>query len=178
MSRKFKLYPKEVRWCSFGDYGAILDITARLEARTVVEFGPGSSTLALIEGGATGIVCCEDNPDWFRVYHERLERKFQGVVSMLAYTWSDPLVIPELEGRRFDMALIDGPHGTLNRPAVVEWCVSRADVVVVPTEDVAYGRSALRPHISRIAEAAGRPVEWMDAPGSLAGCYAVLGRPL
>lgn len=175
MARKFKLYPQEVRWCSFGDYGAIMDITAALKAQTVVEFGPGSSTLALIEAGATRIVCCEDDPKWFAVYHERLEKKYPAV-TMLAYTWSDPVSIPGLEGHRFDMALVDGPHGTLNRPAVIEWCVDHADVVVVATEDVAYGRSALRPHISRIAEASGRVVEWMDAPGSLAGCYAVMRR--
>ena len=52
MIREFRLYPREEHFCSFADYGAILDTVRRLDAKRVLEFGPGHSTLALVEGGA------------------------------------------------------------------------------------------------------------------------------
>src|SRR5512147_916121 len=85
----FKLYPEERHWWSFNDYGATLAAVRHLGARRVLEFGPGSSTLALIEGGATHIDTCEDSPDWAKVYRERLERQYPGIVHLYEYAPGD-----------------------------------------------------------------------------------------
>lgn len=118
MNRTFALYPEERHWWSMADYGAVLDVMQRLKPERVVEFGPGSSTLSLIEGGAASIDTCEDQTDWFNTYQERIARQFPTkdfptTVTMHRYTWADPLVIPALEAKRFDLALVDGPLGTL-----------------------------------------------------------------
>lgn len=173
MKPPFELFPEEQRWFSFNDYGAVLDVMARLSPKRVVEFGPGSSTLALIEGGAAHIDTCEDNPDWAAVWQERLVQRFPDIVTQHAYTFTDPLTIPALNRKRFDLALIDGPHGTLNRPVVLAWCLARCTAVLIPSEDVAYGRSALRPHIERLAQEHKRTIEWMET-GPASGAFALL----
>lgn len=171
--RSFSLFPKEQHWCSFfNDYAAVLDVTDRLNPATVIEFGPGSTTLALVEGGAGQIDCMEDNPDWLAVYQERLASRFPGRVRMHRYQWADPLSIPKFDGRTFDMGFVDGPRGTLNRPAVIAWCAKRCRALLVPTED--HGcRPVLRPVISSVAEANGMTVEWMET-GRLSGGYALM----
>src|SRR4051812_40979556 len=90
----FELYPIEQHWWSFNDYGAVLEVTERLKAKKVLEFGPGWSTRALIEGGATKVDTCEDDPDWFAVHSERLVPQFPDVVTLHPYVWSDPVSIP------------------------------------------------------------------------------------
>lgn len=166
----FRLYPKELHWWSFADYGAVLSVMRRLQPASVLEFGPGSSTLALIEGGARSIDCCEDNPDWLNVYQERLAQRYDGV-RMLPYTWSDPLVVPGA-ALAYDMALIDGPHGTERRPTVLRYALARCTHVLMCCED-SKGRG-LRAPIMLIAEQAGRPVEIMET-GPLSGSFALIG---
>lgn len=170
--RTFRLYPEEQHWCSFSDYGAILDVTERLRPKRVLEFGPGSSTLALVEGGAESIDCCEDKPAWEAVHRERLERRFPGVVRIHDYVWSDPLQIPTLFGKQYDLALIDGPRETTRRPAVIEYALQRCSAVVVCTEDHNCA-PFLRPIILDLAAKHGRAVEIMET-GPLAGGFAVL----
>lgn len=166
----FRLYPEEQRWWSFADYGAVLDVMQRLKPKTVLEFGPGSSTLALIEGGAQRIDSCEDSQDWFDVYHERLERRFPAVVKLRRYVWADPLKVGRLAAR-YDMALIDGPHGTARRPAVLEFCLARAAAVLLPTEET--GSRVLRAAIVSIAAKHGRSLEFMET-GPLSGAFALI----
>lgn len=170
--RSYSLFPEEQHWCSFNDYGAIVDVTARLKPASVVEFGPGSSTLALIEGGAGRVDCMEDDAGWLKVHRERLARRFPGRVAIHKYEWGDPLSVDGCTGLTFDMALVDGPREVARRPAVIEWCARRCAAVLVPTED--HGcRPVLRPLISRIAAAHGMTVEWMET-GPLAGGYALM----
>lgn len=175
--RNFALYPVEGGWWSFNDYAAVLDVMARLHPKSVIEFGPGSSTLALIEGGATTIDCCEDDPDWFGVYLDRLERRFPNVVKMHAYAWGVPVDVPSVAGRTYDMALIDGPKGTPNRPAAIEFCLQRARAVLAPTEEwrdgVCRPDKGLRAPIAALAEKYGRKVEIMET-GPLSGAFALL----
>lgn len=171
MTRRFRLYPEEAAWWSMNDYGAVLDVMARLKPRTVLEFGPGSSTLALVEGGAERVDSCEDNPDWATVYVDRLEKRFPGVVRIVPYTWSDPIVIPWLGARRYDMALIDGPHGIERRGAVLSFALARCDAVLMCCEDA--HSAGLRSTIIDIATAAGRAVEIMET-GPLAGSFALV----
>lgn len=176
--RTFRLYPEERHWWSFNDYATVLDVVERRQAKRIVEFGPGSSTLALIEGGATLIDCYEDAEDWFHVYQERLERRWPDIVRMHLYAWHDPVLIVPPGHEPYDLALIDGPLGTLNRPAVLRWCVDhvRADgAILMPTEEIVYGKSALRPHIEAIAAERGLSVEWMQT-GPLSGGFALITR--
>lgn len=176
MIRTFALYPEEQHWWSFNDYGAVLDVTARLKPKRVVEFGPGSSTLALIEGGAKHIDTCEDAADWFEVYEERLAKRFPAIVHIHRYTVADPLSIPALDHQKYDLALIDGPLGTLARPAVIAWCLARCKAVLVPTEDLKPADAGLRPAITRLAEEFGRSIEWMET-GPLSGGFALMTVP-
>lgn len=169
----FALYPQEQRWWSFNDYGAVLAVMERLQPRRVLEFGPGSSTLALIEGGARQIDCCEDDGDWFDRYRERLELRYPAIVKMRPYVWADPLYVPGLVGERYDLALIDGPRDTTQRPAVIDFCLQRCGAVLVPTEDHDSPSSFLRPVLWALAEKYGRQIE-IDETGPLAGGFALL----
>lgn len=170
----FKLYPEERHWWSMADYGAVLDVMQRLQPRRVLEFGPGSSTLALIEGGATFIDSCEDAPDWLETYRERLQAVYPDIVRIVPYTWSDPLAIPSLGGLRYDMALIDGPYTSERRPPVLAFALDRCDTVLIPTEDDGRKhKSYLRPIIRKMAKARGRSVEFMET-GPLSGGFALI----
>jgi hypothetical protein len=169
----FVLYPTEKHWWSLADYGAVLGTVRAIKARRVLEFGPGSSTLALIEGGASTIDTCEDDPKWLDVYRRRLGMKFAGVVEVRAYTWADPLTIPALDGERYDLALIDGPHDTPRRPAVLEYCLQRCRAVLIPTEDHKVSSPPLRPHIARLADVYRASVEIRET-GALSGAFALM----
>jgi len=169
----FALYPVAKHWWSLTDYGAVLDTVRRLGAKRVIEFGPGSSTLALVEGGAEQVDTCEDDRKWYDVHRSRVGRQFAPVVSVHLYTWGDPLTIPALEGRRYDMAMIDGPHDTPRRPVVIEYCMARAAAVLIPTEDYKVSSPPLRPHIARIAAAHGATVEVWDT-GPTSGSFALI----
>lgn len=134
MSSEFRLYPEERHWWSFSDYRAVLETMRALQPKRVLEFGPGSSTLALIEGGAERVDTCEDDPEWAEVYEDRLQRKFPDVVRLYRYVWADPLAIPAIDGDRYDLALIDGPRDTMSRLAVVRYALERCAAVLVPAE--------------------------------------------
>ena len=171
----FALYPEEARWWSFNDYQAVLDGLDFTGAKRVLEFGPGSSTLALIEGGATSVDTCEDSPDWAGVYEERLVRRFPDVVRLHRYEWplSTPLSIEAIDGQRFDLALIDGPLGTERRPEVLRYALDRCTWVLMPTEEHKT-RPVLRGRIEAIAAEVGvRCV--ITETGPLSGAFALLG---
>lgn len=151
------------------DYGAVLGVMSRLQAKTALEFGPGSSTLALIEGGATRVDSCEDVRGWADVYRLRLERAYDPV-TIRGYVWSDPVSVDGLLPR-YDLALIDGPHGTGRRGAVIEYCLAKCDAVLVPTED--QSDPGLRQVIIGLAAKHGRPIELMET-GPLSGGFALI----
>lgn len=169
----FALYPEARHWWSLEDYGAVLGTVRALEPRTVLEFGPGSSTLALVEGGARSIDSCEDDPKWFGVHRCRIGVKYYGLLALHAYTWADPLTIPVIDDRHYDLALIDGPHDTPRRPAVLEYCLQRASAVLIPTEDHKVASPPLRPSILRLAEKYRASLE-IRATGPLSGAFALL----
>lgn len=171
----FRLYPVAQHWWSLADYGAVLDITRRLQPKTVLEFGPGSSTLSLIEGGAGHIDCCEDDPKWFDVYRRRLQSAYPGAVEMIAYDWADPVAIPAVDGKLYDMALIDGPRTTENRVAVLDYCLQRCAAVLIPLEESPdrHGLGYLRPHVMAAATSYGRTVDLIES-GPLSGTFALL----
>lgn len=167
---EFELYPEERHWWSMNDYRAVLDTMRQLKPARVLEFGPGSSTLALIEGGASHVDTLEDDPDWATTYEERLQAKYPAIVTLHRYAWSDPLSIPSIDGETYDLALIDGPLGTNRRPAVVAYCLDRCAAVLAPTED---GNPGFRLELRRIAEARGLALEIRET-GPLSGGFALL----
>lgn len=169
----FALYPEEKHWWSFNDYGAVLDVVRARSAKRVLEFGPGSSTLALVEGGATTIDTCEDDPKWLDVYRRRLGMKFPGIVEVRAYTWAAPLTIATVDHERYDLALIDGPHDTPRRPVVLEYCLQRCRAVLIPTEDHKVSSPPLRPHIARLGDVYRASVEIVET-GALSGAFALM----
>lgn len=170
-ARVFTLYPKERHWWSFNDYGAVLDTMLALKPKRVLEFGPGSSTLALIEGGATHIDTLEDAEDWAQVYEERLAKRYPSIVRLHRYAWADPLSIKAIDQQRYDLALIDGPLGTDSRGAVVRYCLDRCKAVLVPTESKNPG---FREEIMRIAASGPYPIEIRET-GPLSGAFALIG---
>lgn len=163
----FDLYREETSWWSFADHGTTLSVVRRLRPRTVLEFGPGSSTLALIEGGAERIDCCEDDPVWFTLYCHRLEDVYPRVVRMRPYQWSSDLRIQGLRDT-YDMALIDGPRALAHRPAAIRFAAARCTHLLIPLEEGEPNH--LRSHI----DALGRPVEYVPS-GPLAGTFALVG---
>lgn len=169
---EFKLYPEEKHWWSFSDHRAVMDTMRQLQPKRVLEFGPGSSTLALIEGWAESIDCLEDDPKWLGVYRDRLERTYPDVVRMHAFTWSDPLEIPALADHRWDLALIDGPLRTPMRPPVIAWCLARCTAVLVPTEDY-HCTPMLRPFLEEIAAQGAWQVAYRET-GPHSGGFALL----
>lgn len=175
-ARAFRLYPEAQHWWSLADYGAVLDVVERLKARSVLEFGPGSSTLALIEGGATWIDTCEDDPHYFTVYRERLERRFTGV-HVRPYRWRPLPSIIGVDAMRYDLGLIDGPKETERRPAVLVYAIERCARVLVPLEETPEltGRGFMRASVERFAKFFMRPVEWIEGTGPLAGAFALIG---
>lgn len=172
MTRTFALYPEARHWWSLEDYGAVLDTMLALKPERVLEFGPGSSTLALIEGGAKHIDTLEDAADWAEVYETRLQGKYPDIVRVHRYVWSDPLSTP-VDGERYDLALIDGPLGTNNRPAVVRYALERCKAVLVPTEDKnpSYRRTLLA-----MADELGWETDIRNT-GPLSGGFALFTRP-
>lgn len=172
----FRLYPEEQRWWSGSDHQAVLDVVLAVQPRRCLEFGPGSSTLALLEGGALRVDTCEDNEEWARVYDERLVLRFPTQVFLHRYVWSDPVSIPPLDRESFDLALVDGPFTTPKRPPVIRYCLDRCHRVLVPTEDDGRkDRSFLRPILMELAAEYEADLEFMET-GPLSGGFALLTR--
>lgn len=170
----FKLYPEERHWWSFQDYQAVLDVMGRTGAKRVLEFGPGSSTLALIEGGATYIDACEDDEHWARRYEDKLVRRFPEIVRMRRYLWTDPIGIQTVDSQIYDLALIDGPRDTTRRPVVLQYALARCRWVFMATEELGAQGKWLRPIISNAAEVVGGRCEFIET-GPLSGAFALVG---
>lgn len=166
------LYPPEgAHWWSAADHAAVVTFTQALGARRVLEFGPGTSTLSLIEGGAEQIDSCEDDPHWFAIYCRRLEDRFPGVVTMRPYNWTDPLHVRGLADEPYDLALIDGPQEVARRPAAIAFALARSRFVAVPLEEGdEHGDNGLRAAVERT----GRIVTYIES-GPLAGSFALIG---
>lgn len=175
-AREFAFYPPEgAHWCSRADYGHMLDVVRAHRARRILEFGPGTSTLALIEGGAQHIDCCEDDPEWYAVWVERLQARFPDVVHMRAYTWRPILHIEGVNGNRYDLAVIDGPHSTERRAAPLVYSLINCDRVLVALEEQSEP-GHFRPVVERYARTFRRSVDIVQT-GPLAGAYALIGPP-
>lgn len=155
-----------------GDQATVLAVTTRLRPNRVLEFGPGFSTLALLDGGARYIDCCEDRADWRDVWQERL-RGYSDRLRFIDYAWSDSIIIPELAGNSYDLALVDAPFDTTIRRPVIEYCLDRCAAVLVPLE-VMHG-DGLRRIVIALTEERGLKIELLES-GPVAGGFALLTR--
>lgn len=174
----FKLYPEERHWWSFSDYRAVLDVVRGLCAPlapkrgiTVLEFGPGSSTLALIEGGAANIDTCEDDPHWADVYRDRLVRDFPFHVTLHVYAWSNRITIPGVDERTYDLALIDGPLQPGRRLAALNYALQRCEHVLVPIDEA---KGIVR-RVEELQRSKTHTVVVRET-GPLAGSFALISR--
>jgi hypothetical protein len=101
----FKLYTVEQDCLPFRDYAALLKEFQGV--KTALEFGPGVSTLALIEAGVEKIVTLEHLAEW---YDKALEKfKDYPQVEIRQY-YDEPTVLADVE-EDFDVALVDSPKG-------------------------------------------------------------------
>lgn len=82
----------------------------RVNAKSILEFGPGDSTQAFLELGVGRIVTCEHKDKWRKVAQKRFKKEPR--VEVHAYSDTVPVVVtPDLGGERFDLALVDSPQG-------------------------------------------------------------------
>lgn len=169
--RTFALYPIERHWWSFADYGAVIDLVRETAATVMLEFGPGSSTLALIEGGATRIDTCEDDPHWAAVHRSRLVSRFPQQIHLHEYVWASRLTIPAVDAQAYDLALIDGPRDLGRRWAVLKYALDRSAVVVMPVETT----KAITTRLQALEKASTHVVAIRET-GPLAGAFAVITR--
>lgn len=173
------LYPAEgAHWWSEADYNHVREVTRRLAAKRVLEFGPGTSTLSLVDGGAQHIDACEDDPHWFEVHTERLAVRYPDIIHMRPYRWRPVPCILGVDGQRYDLGLIDGPAMTEHRAAVMVYAMAHCQRVLVPLEETPEetGQGFMRGIVHRFARLFGRSVEVTDT-GPLAGSFALIGPP-
>lgn len=168
----FRLYPNEAHWWSFADYGHVVATVERLRPTNVLEFGPGSSTLALIEGGAAHVDTCEDDEHWSTIARERIAAKFPQHVDVHDYRWSDPVHVAVCDDRRYDLGLIDGPQSTERRACVIRYALERCKAVLVPTEEDAYGNGIIRGFCEDIGDMLGKRCKYTHT-GPLAGGFVL-----
>lgn len=106
----FKLFPQPTKACSFADYGFLLN--AYKGVKSLLEFGPGATTLAAIEAGVQEIVCLEYDMEWMNAAKERFKEYPNVKIGAFVNCPECPTTLP-LE-KTFEMAFVDSPKGYRN----------------------------------------------------------------
>jgi hypothetical protein len=90
------------------EYEWLVGVVQSRGIRSVLEFGPGSSTFAFLENGCA-LWSVENNPEWLVMHRET----FSGFpnVHLGGYEVLADLVLDEIPNRRFDCAFVDAPNG-------------------------------------------------------------------
>lgn len=170
----FQFYNEERRIFEFVDYGALLDECRRVKPSRVLEFGPGASTLALVEAGVPEIHTCEHQDRWFGAAAEMLAP--HPAVKLHRYINEAKVSVPTLPAGMFDLAFVDGPVGLEARSAprfpgqenmsrwnTLAFALSRADIVLLHDAKREHEQNSLR-ELERI----GYRVEMIDTPKGIA----------
>jgi hypothetical protein len=112
----FELFRTEQAVFTFDDYAALMGAARGM--KRVMEFGPGASTLAMIEAGVEHIVSAECNPKWEATANERLKEYVDAKrVEIVRFTNTVPVTFnPEVTGP-FDLVFVDSPVGIEARSA-------------------------------------------------------------
>jgi len=106
----FDLYKNERRTFPYEDYGQLIDEVQVSGAKTAIEFGPGISTLALIESGLEEIVTCEHDQNWIDCYQRQYAKHKQ--VKFYKFKNEPEVVILDLDpDKQFDFGFVDTPKG-------------------------------------------------------------------
>jgi hypothetical protein len=90
------------------EYTWLANIAETLGIKSVLEFGPGSSTFAFLEHGCE-IWSLENNLEWLAKHRETLI-EFSNV-HLAGYEVVADLVLDGIPNRRFDCAFVDAPNG-------------------------------------------------------------------
>lgn len=108
-----ELYPNETLQLQRAEYEYIIAACKKINAKSALEFGPGSTTLALIEAGLERIVTCEHIDKWYEAAKERFKDYKQ--VQVVRFRNEAPIArVDELLGQ-FDIGLVDAPSGYTGR---------------------------------------------------------------
>ena len=141
----FELYKAETPYLKFEDYGLIIEEVKRANAKTALEFGPGASTLALIESGLERIVTCEHDRGW----REKAKTKFRDFpqVKVIAYL-NEPIAVAEID-RKFDIAFVDSPQGYVGarvvHPGQEDWSRLNTCLLALEHAPIVVLHDAIRP---------------------------------
>ncbi len=99
-SNPYTLNKEEYKW--------LVEKVTSLGIKSVLEFGPGSSTWAFLEQECS-VWTLENDPEWHDLAVERSREHWD--VHPLLYKVTADLVVPELRDGPFDCAIVDGPNG-------------------------------------------------------------------
>lgn len=104
-----RLYPSPQQEATFPyeDYHTLMALVEG--AKSVLEFGPGFTTWALIEAGVEKIVSLESNPDWLR--EKAIEFREYPQAQFGLYHDEPVVKADEVADQKFDIALVDAPAG-------------------------------------------------------------------
>ena len=92
------------------DRNCIASEIARVGAKSVLEFGPGDSTQAILDCGVEKVVTCEDIDKWLNVARDRFDKEPR--VRVLRFFDEMPVRVEELpDDETFDIAFVDAPKG-------------------------------------------------------------------
>lgn len=80
-------------------------------AKTALEFGPGATTLALVEAGVKRIDTFDHDPKW--IEHYRTAFRAWGHIAVGMYVNAPVVTAPCLD--QYDIAIVDSPQGDRNR---------------------------------------------------------------
>jgi predicted O-methyltransferase YrrM len=98
--------------------------------KSVLEFGPGTSTLCFLACGCD-VDTCECKESYFHQY----KNEFRGntKINVHVYDDVDNVSVPSLEKDRYDMAFIDGPVGRarLSRLNTLLFSASKTDIIML-----------------------------------------------
>lgn len=108
----FEMYPArhELNIFRYAEYGALLSAVRELKPTSMLEFGPGVSTVALLEAGCDKIVTCEYDRRWLARMRRKLGR-YRNVKVVHYYNRVDRVVPTIGDDEMFDAAFVDSPIG-------------------------------------------------------------------
>lgn len=100
--------PRATTECVWGkDDAQVLKV---VEGKTVLEFGPGSSTQTFIDAGATRVVSCEYIDKWLEVAKERFRDEPR--IEILKFHDTVPVAVEDFDPEwHFDVGFVDAPKG-------------------------------------------------------------------
>ena len=125
--------PKNVATLSDEEYMFLAEYVKERGYATCLEFGPGVSTWALLDGGCEVIVTLEYENNWlaraFEVFGSVPEVEVHGFENV------PEIDVPSVNGLRFDMAFVDSPSFLtckhLNRLNTCEFAAKHTDAILL-----------------------------------------------